>query len=379
MPGQARRSVAILAALLLGCTTALAAEPIRIGAISSLTGPGASSDSSRAAKAYFDAGGVHGRHIEYVVEDDHMQPPIAQQAADRLADDATIIALAGGSSVLECAVNHGRYEQAGLMSIPGAGVDPACFSTSNIAPVNAGPYASTANALSFAVHVLGRRRPCVVSPALPGMVEAFGAAVDDWTRRNRATAPPLETFRLDEPLAAVVQRVARHGCDAVVYTGPEAPAIGWVREARTAMPRTVEILLTAAYTTKVAQALTGLEGDGLYVMAEFEPWSSSSLQVLDWRALMIGNKIAPSSVSQGGYLAAQMIVRVIRDIPGPVTRKSVTRALRQMSPVRNSLAAEDFMVGEATRHNPNRSALAMQLVDGRWRVAHPVWLGFPLE
>jgi branched-chain amino acid transport system substrate-binding protein len=211
------------------------------------------------------------------------------------------------------------------------------------------------------------------------MVEAFAAAVADWTRRNHRGAPPLETFRLDEPLSEVVPRVARHGCDAVIYTGPEDPAIGWVRAARVAMPRAVEILLTAAYTTRVSLALAGLEGDGLYVMAEFEPWSSSSLQVLDWRALMIGSKIAPSSVSQGGYLAAQMIVKVIRGIAGPVTRESVTRALRNMAPVHNALAAEDFLVGGAARHNPNRSALAMRLVDGRWRIASPTWLGFPLD
>lgn len=366
--------------VLSGTGAAAAPDPIRVGAISSLTGPGASPDATRAAKAYFDAinaaGGIRGRRIDYLVQDDRMQPPLAQQAAERLIADTSVVALAGSSSVLECAVNHQRYAQAGLMSLPGAGVDPLCFGSPAIAPVNAGPYVSTANALSFASQVLKRQRPCVVAPALPGMLEAFQAVVARWAKWRRVDTPPLDTFRLGEPLHPLVQQVQKRDCDAVVYTGPEGPAIEWARLARKAMPSTDLVLLTSAYTTNVLQAL-GRDGEGIYVMAEFEPWSSSSLQIVDWRSLMVSNRITPSSLSQGGYLAAQMLVKVLRGIEGPVTRESVTRALRGMAPVSNALTAEPFVFGAGDRHGPNRSALAMRLEGGRWRVAHPQWLSFP--
>jgi branched-chain amino acid transport system substrate-binding protein len=359
-----------------------ASDPIRVGTVSSLTGLGASSDAWRSAKAYFDAinaaGGIRGRRIEYVVEDDRMDPQAAQRAAQKLAADPGIVALAGGSSVLECAVNHGLYAQAGLMSIPGGGVDPLCFGTPNVAPVNAGPYTSTANALTFARKVLRRQDICVVAPALPGMAEAFQAVVAHWARRSGGAAPTVDLFRLEEPLPGVVQRVAQRGCKAVVFTGPEGPAIQWVQASRTALPGVDQVMLTSAYTAGALKAL-GAAGEGPYVMAEFEPWSSSSLQMSDWRGLMLARKIEPSSLSQGGYLAAQMLVKVMHGIDGPVTRASVTRALRAMEPVANAFAPDPFVVGAAQRHNPNRSALPLRLVDGRWRVAHPQWIRFEPE
>ena len=187
-----RRPLAWLLGLVCALSAHAAPEPIRIGSVSTLTGPG-STVAWRAAKAYFEAvnaaGGIGGRRIEYLVLDDRADPQAAQQAGARLAADAGIVALAGGSSVLECALNHAVYESAGLMSIPGAGVDPACFGSPAIAPVNAGPYVSTANALSFAREVLKRERLCVVAPALPGMVDAFRGVVARWA----AAVSPLPT------------------------------------------------------------------------------------------------------------------------------------------------------------------------------------------
>lgn len=164
--------------------------PIVVGAVSSLTGPGASDASVQAARLVFDSinatGGIQGRRIEYRVIDDQMSPPQAQRAATALIDDPRTVALVGGSSALECGVNHARYAQAGLFNLPGAGGDPACFASTHIAPLNAGPYVATATALTFAHQVLRHERLCVVSPALPGMTEAFEKSVRDWTQRTQA-------------------------------------------------------------------------------------------------------------------------------------------------------------------------------------------------
>lgn len=359
---------------------ASAAEPsIKIGAVSTLTGAGASPEAVRGAQAYFDAvnaaGGVHGRRIVLVSLDDKADPATAQSAATQLVADNEIVALGGGSSVLDCAVNHVRYAEAGLMSLPGGGIDPACFQAPHIVPVNAGPYVSMANALSFARDVLQRRRLCVVSPVLPGMVEAFEAMLQQWARQRGEAVPTMERFAIEAPLAPVAEGLARRGCDAVVFTGPNV--LPWWRAARQAMPTTVaQVFLTPAYTSEVASAL-GPAGDGLYAMAEFEPWTSRSLQLSDWRRLMVSSKVPLSSLSQGGYLAAQMLVRAMNSVKGPITRASVSQALRRMPPVPNALTAQPFQVGAAPGDKPNRSALPMVLQQGRWQVAHPNWITQP--
>ena len=351
--------------------------PIVVGAVSSLTGPGASDASTLAARMYFDAvnaaGGIQGRRIEYRVIDDQMSPPRAQQAATQLIQDPRTVALVGGSSVLECGVNQALYAKAGLFNLPGGGVDPACFASTHIAPVNAGPYVATATALSFAHRVLKHERICVVSPALPGMTEAFEKTVKDWTQRSKATAPSLDVYRLEDPLPPLVQRVAARQCQAIVYTGPGGPAIGWVLASRQVMPKVPVVMLTSAYTSQAAQALANA-GDGLYAMAEFDPWSIGSLQIMGWRRLLIAQQIEPSSLSQGGYLAAQALVHTLRGISGPITRASVAQALETMAPWRSGMMDQPFKVGANGQHQLNRSALPMKLVAGRWRIAHAQWL-----
>jgi branched-chain amino acid transport system substrate-binding protein len=159
--------------LALAAAAAQAADGvIKVGAVSTLSGAGASPESVRGAQAYFDAvnanGGVRGRRIVLVSLDDRADPAAAQAAAAQLAADPDIVALGGGSSVLDCAVNHGRYAAAGLVLVPGGGIDPACFQAPGIVPVNAGPYVSMANALKL------RARGTEAQPAVRRLAGAAG-------------------------------------------------------------------------------------------------------------------------------------------------------------------------------------------------------------
>lgn len=376
-----RRAAAAAGLALCAAACARAADrpPIVVGAVSSLNGPGASSASVQAARAYFDAvnaaGGIQGRRIEYAVIDDRMQPDKARKGAAALIDDPRVVALAGGSSVLECGVNQARYAHARLFNLPGAGVDPACFSSSHIVPMNAGPYVSTANALTFVHRVLQRDRICVVSPALPGMTEAFAQAVNDWSRRMKAPAPSLDTYRLEDALPAVVQRVAARRCQAVVYTGPEGPSLDWIQASHPALDNVPVVLLTASYTSHTARLLGTLAtSEAIYAMAEFDPWSSSSMQTMDWRRLLVATQIEPSSLSQGGYIAARALVQVMVGIEGPVTRASVADALERTPLWSGGMMNHPLRIAADGTHVLNRSALPMRLLEGKWRVAHPGWI-----
>lgn len=367
--------LSMCSALLAG--PALAAEPpIVIGSVSTLSGP-AANDAWRAAQAYFDAvneaGGVHGRKLVYQVLDDQADPAQAQAAARRLVADPRVVVLGGGSSVLECGVNAATYAAAGLLSVPAGGVDPACFRTPAIAPVNAGPYVSTANALLFARQVLQHQRLCVVAPSLPGMVAAYQDTVRRWHRAHGGPAPALLVYRVEEPLSDVVRQVQAQACQALVFTGAEGMAIAWLQQARPQLAELPHIFLTAAYTKGVLKAL-GARAEGIYAMAEFEPWSSRSLPSSDWRQLIRARGLETSSLSQGGYLAAQLLVRTLRGIRGPVTRAAVAAALKGQAPQRSPLLDEEWVFGPADSHQANRSGLAMRVLDGGWRVAHPFWL-----
>ncbi|WP_170975834.1 ABC transporter substrate-binding protein [Rhizobium sp. FY34] len=74
-------------------------EPIKVGAIVGQTGLDDLSSASKAAKAYFDCvnanGGINGRPVEYLVEDDQWNPEVAAQVATKLVKDEKVVALVG--------------------------------------------------------------------------------------------------------------------------------------------------------------------------------------------------------------------------------------------------------------------------------------------
>ena len=78
-------------------------EPIKIGAILSLSGPGAGlgqperSGILLAEKAINDRGGIKGRPIKILIEDDGSKPDIAKSKAERLIFDEKVVAMVGPS------------------------------------------------------------------------------------------------------------------------------------------------------------------------------------------------------------------------------------------------------------------------------------------
>ena len=116
----------VFAAPVCGANTGEAAsgDPIIVGGIHGNAAPGDFSASTDAAKAYFDCvnanGGIHGRPVDYRVENDQWNPELAAQAAAKLVDDAGAVALVGNGSFIEMAVNAQTYVDKGIMSMASA-------------------------------------------------------------------------------------------------------------------------------------------------------------------------------------------------------------------------------------------------------------------
>jgi branched-chain amino acid transport system substrate-binding protein len=361
-----------------GCAPAAAQNvPIVVATISSLVGDESTAEGIAAARAYFEsineAGGIRGRLIEYRVIDDRMDPAVARKAIAQLVRDTRMVALAGGSSVLACAVTADALAQADLYDLPAGGVDADCFRSSHIVPVNAGPYVSTHNAMTFARTELEKSQLCAVVPSVPGEPDDFVPAVTRWHRQLGGDRPELFRYESDTSLATLSTSPALSSCDAMVFVGPENAGMAWTKVFRPLWPRTPIVLMTTSYASRTASELARM-GDGIYAMAEFDPWSASSLASTDWRRLMLKKKLPLSSLSQGGYLAAQMLVRQLFTIRGAITRTTVSEALRAMPAWNSGMTHMPLRVDARGNHELNRSGLPMQLQHGRWRIAHPTWI-----
>lgn len=356
---------------------------IKVGAVSSLSGGAVFADSAAAAKAYFDRvnaqGGIQGRKIEFISEDDKNDPGAASQAARRLVDDSGVIANVASASVIECSANAAYYTQKGIVSITGTGVDPLCFKSPNISPVNAGPFVDTANALWYATKYLKKDKICFVGLQLAGLEQGYRDEITNWENYTKKKLLSFDYgFKGGDDPTPFVLKSKQLGCEAVLFTGVEPMVIAWMQAVKTQglLKSVTWLFLTPPYTAEVAKAL-GSNGDGMIAAGEFEPWSGNAVALADWRDLLTKNQVPLTSFGQGGYLAAEIFVNTVKGIKGEITRESVTQAFKTMKPYKTKFIGNLYTFGDAPAHNPNQSAKMMELRNGQWRLHYPAWISHP--
>lgn len=366
-------------------TTEAPGEPIKIGSVNSLTGQIVFPEASAAAKAVFDRvneeGGIGGRPIEYLIEDDAADPAGAAQAARRLVEDEGVVAMVGSASLLECAVNGGYYAEQGVYSIQGTGVDPLCFASSNISPVNTGPYLGFTVSLYFASEVLGADNVCVLVFDIPDFRPAMDAAIQQW---RDLTGKELRfsntSLQFTDDVTPFVLEARDAGCDVVVSNGLDVHYIGFMQALQAqGIDDMLWVGLTSGYTAEVAETLGSLGvPDGiLHVNSEFEPFTLTSPVLDDWRQLMTSAGVPLTSFAEGGYLAATIMVDVLRGIDGEITRESVGEALLALDRYDHPMVGSPYSFGDAPAHNPNRASKFVRHQGSEWVLATDDWVVLP--
>ncbi|WP_328608957.1 ABC transporter substrate-binding protein [Amycolatopsis sp. NBC_00345] len=360
--------------------------PIVVGSVNALSGAATFPEASQAAKAVFDAanaaGGVNGRKIEYHAIDDKGDPAAAAAAARELVGGDEAVALVGSSSLIECEINTKYYEQQKILSVPGIGVDPACFSSPNIAPANVGPFHDMTLSLLYGSEVLKLNDICALLEIAGNTLPAYQAAIGEWTRITGKKLKYLDStlpYGGSDYTSSIVKARAA-GCKAITVNPVEPDSIGQLKAAQAQGWNDVTwLLLTSVYSENYAKAVSDA-GAGVYVPAEFYPYTDAgSPQTKDWRELMTKNRIPLTAFSQGGYLAAKYFLQVIKGIKGDVTRESVTKALHEMKPVSDPMAGTPYLFGPAAAHHDNTAGWPIELATGsnQWKLAARDWLRIP--
>ena len=381
-------SLATTAGLLLtGCATgssnAEETQAIKIGAVSSITGLAPFPEVPGAAQAVFDRvnaeGGIGGRQIEFLSEDDGADPAQAAQAARRLVDENKVVAFVGSASLVECSANAAFYAQRDVVSIMGTGIEPSCFESANIAPVNNGTIQGYASLLFYASEVLGDEKVCPVILKTPGLTEPYLKLIERWEEETGSTAAHIDTSVVlgDDPTPAILA-VRDAGCDAVVFNSNEPVAVAFMNTVKRQglLDDADWLTLTSAYTETVIDTLRQQGTLGLYVNSEFIPFMSDAAELDEWRATLTDADVQRTSLSIGGYVSAEILVKVLQGIDGDITRESVTAAFRNLDEVENPLMGMPFSFGNATAHNPNRASKMVQATENGWKTVSD-WIRVP--
>lgn len=356
--------------------------PIQLGAVSTVTGPVDFSAGPAATAAYFDklnaAGGINGCEVNFEVADDRGDPLVATQAARNLIDNKKVVAMVGSASLLDCGVNAALYQRSKVLSVSGLGVDPVCYSSPSVAPVHPGPYALSTAMLYFASENLGAERVCAFNYVIGGWREAMETALKDWEVITGKELHILDmTLPVQGDLTPFLIRARDEGCDAVFTNQVEPGIVQWINTADAQGISDIDwVFLASGYTEGVATALAN-SPQPIYVGTEWEPYTLRNDANKDWFETVTEAGLAPSAFSQGGYLAGRIITDVIAGIDGPVTRDSVSKALRTMEPASYSIAAGPYLFGQGSTDGPMRSTKVVKLDAGEWTVVTPDWLDLP--
>ncbi|WP_053382241.1 ABC transporter substrate-binding protein [Leucobacter celer] len=359
--------------------------PIKLGSVNTISGPATFPEASEAAKAVFDKvnadGGINGRMIEYKVTDDKADPATATASARELVGSDEVVALVGSASLLDCEINAKYYEQEGVRSVQGIGVDPGCFSSPNIAPTNIGPFNDTTLTMLYGSEELGLENLCVLTSVIGSTGPAYQAAVDRWSE----ITGKQPTF-VDDTVpyggadyTPYIVKAREAGCDGIVANSVEPDAIGLIKAAnQQGWDDVTFLLLTSVYSESFAAAVDN-SAAGVYVPAEFYPFTEDSDVNADWKALMDENGITLTSFSQGGYLAATFLVEVLESIDGDITRESVNEALSGMAPIANPMIAYEYQFDKiaAQDFQPGGWPVVLKSGTNAWEQAADDWLMIP--
>jgi len=356
--------------------------PIQIGAVSTITGVVDFSDAPKAAAAVFEqlnaAGGINGCKIDYTIADDKGDPQVAAQAARDLIDNKSVVALSGGASLLDCAVNAATYNRNDVLAIQGVGVDPLCFNAPSIAPVNVGPYTLTTAMLDYATKNLGAQKLCAFFLVIGGTQEAYAAAVTRWEKiSGKKIALSDMTLPAQGDLTPYLIKARNAGCDTVLTNQVEPGVVQWVKTADAQKISGMNwLFLAPGYTEGVAKALADSK-QPIYIGTEWEPYTEVTDANADWIKTMDAAGLPKTAFSQGGFLAARALIDTISGIDGEVTRASVTSALKSGKELHYAMAGSPYVFGEAKAHAPMQATKVMQLEAGKWTVKTNDWFSLP--
>lgn len=345
------------------------AGEIRLGTHTPLTGPLALyGDITRAGRAYFEevnaAGGVHGRRISLLVEDDAYDPARTAPAVRRLIEDQRVFAIFQGIGTPTHATVVDALTREGV---------PDLFLASG-AEQFFRPLRPNLFVMNVPYRILGRALGAWAARCHPGrrigisrQGSAYGAelmaGVRDGLGDRAAAALDLEN-RVDTDLDEHARRFEAAGVEvAVLIAGPPqiAPALASAG-ARGYRPVWLAPLLDGLIDG-AGPAAEGLVGAHWLRMPENadEPGIAAHRALLRRRA----PGVLPTGTSVGGQVAAELTVEALRRAGPALTRASLLRAVESIRGFRCSLCLVPAEMSEVD-HVPFEDVMMMQVRGGRW-------------
>ena len=322
-----------------GTGEAATGEPIKIGAMATNI-PGVDFTwITDMTGAYFDCvndnGGINGRPIEYIAEEEQVDPQQISSLATKLVEQDKVLGIVGSTSLIECSVNRDYYAEQGFYLII-AGVAQDCFTSPNFSAVNMGPYYSSLGGAQAALRAGAEGKMVVVSPNQPGF-DLINSGVVEFAEENDMEGTSiLEDVPINDPAGLAQRLVAEAGDGGAVvldFTGPTVLPLLQAIEQQGLIDSVVWASSTPPNDPSLAAELSDAWNGKFLINAEFnvldsgEPDQEHMNEVREEYA----PDVPSSSFAQMGYLAGRVATDALLGIEGEITKESVNEAFRSVT------------------------------------------------
>lgn len=364
-----------------GGNTGVAAtgEAIIVGGIHGNAPPGDWTSSTDSAAAYFNCvnanGGIHGRPIDYRVENDAWNPEAAAQAAAKLVHDAKAVAMVGNGSFIEMAVNANTYKDADIMVMASACAISECFESPNIVSTNEGPLPSTLGAVMYALEELGGKNVACIGLAIPNSGNYTCDEVARYVESKGGTSTSVFLNPGAPDVNSALLEAVSSGADVMAVALPTGLALPMFKAAEEQDFRDsyTWVTPTPLYDLSVPDAIGEYWHGHVYVNAELAPLQVNGPDLQNWKAVMdtYANADDPrDTFGQAGYLSAKFFVDAMLEMdPADVgDRAKVSAAIRGIKGYKSDMMCGTYYVGDADFHMPNHAGYMLKIVKGGFEI-----------
>ncbi len=297
-------------------------DPIKLGNVTTSVNGIDFSTGPTMMDAYFkcvnENGGINGRPVQMLMENDNLKPEDAAAAARKLVETDKVVAMVGGFSIVDCPVNADYYKQKNL-SVIVAGVPAECFSSANIAAANMGPGYSALGAAQVVIDKGAKGTMITMTNKTPtsdynnSLAGAYAKSKGlKWTD-IQLDAP------ISDPASAILDAVNKAGQGGAVvlnYTPPEGLKLLKAAEEQGLIDKVIWGSSTPLNDNSVAAALGKAWAGKLNVNAELSQLDDTRPEMELYRKVSKQyNASAPlGSFQQMGFMIGRIVVKTLLDM-----------------------------------------------------------------
>lgn len=371
----------------------MAAEPQRgvtdtdivIGTYTDLSGVTAmwGVNNSNSWRMVFDqvnaAGGINGRKIKYVVEDNQYQIPRSVQAANKLINrDGVFIMVANAGTPMNNAVMPEQLAK-GV-----ANIFPLTSARSMYEPLNhlkfglgSSYYDQVRAGLKFFVEKRGKKHVCTMAQDTDFGRDITDGVKDQLKAENMTLAGETLHKPTDTDFSASVARMRDAGCDFIVLGTIVRDAVQIISAVRKIGWNVDMMGQAASYDEAVATAPGGTT-NGFYSMTPMlfvtEGDTSPAVKAFDAAYSKKFDK-SPNFAAQIGYTGAEVVVQALTNAGKDLTTDSFVAGLESIKNYHDIFGSPTISFSQTKHQGSNESFLCV-VKDGHWQPAEAEPLGY---